>query len=652
MFFNVNFNLLKVSLVASMFFSSIAVGSDESIDFDEMLLDTLEEVSSIATKTKLNIDEMPAFVTILRQNELFEMGIESVYEALGLVPGVELSIEASGAKQVVFRGVKEKGKINLMIDGIKINNAYRGSIYHYLDFPVELIDRIEVIRGPGSVIYGSNAIVGVINIITLNSIDGGNSSIFTQTGSYDSLKGGFHVVKDLDFLHVSMDSYYQKNNKAIVVGPDKAGLYGDTDESLKDYAVGLHVNSGNFNLNARLKKSDIGLYYGIGNYLTPDDNSEYSVNKTQFLELSYQNELNSKNSYSVNLGLSKYEQYVSTRFAPMFGGITYKTDYAEKSRYVKTDFKTKQIKKHDIVVGAEYIKSSSLREKINITNHPLLNPTYLIDPNINREIFSLYVNDQIEVTDRLDISAGIRYDNYTDFGDAISPRVGLVYALSDSTNIKTMYSNAFRAPSWVELYADIPGISTGESSLNAETSDTFEIGFVHKFSKESKLRFNMYETHISDVIYRDTSKKYVQSGNNEIYGGELDFDTKLFSNSKLSMNVSYVTIKDKDENTLPDIANTMSNINFLHTFVNGLASNTHLKYTGKRERSSTDTREDLASYIVVNQTLSYRYKTMLFNASVKNLFDEEIYHPADVNTYVNDYLREGRSFWVGAKWNF
>ena len=649
---NVNLNVLKVSLVASIFISSIALGADQSIDFDEMLLESLEEVSTIATKTKLNIDEMPAFVTILRQDELFKMGIHSVYEALGFVPGVELSIEASGAKQVVFRGVKEKGKVNFMVDGVKINNAYRGSIYHYLDFPIELIDRIEVIRGPGSVLYGSNAIVGVINIVTINSLESQSSKLFVESGSYDSVKGGFHIANDFDLLHMSLDSYYHKNNKAIAVGPDKANSYAETDESLKDYSIGLHIEAEKLSLNARLKKSDSGLYYGLGNYLTSDSNSEFIVNKTQFIELAYKNELDAKSSYGVSLGFSKYEQRVNTRYAPLFGDIIYKLDYAEKSTYLNADFSTKIYDNHNMALGAEYINFRSLNEHLNIVNHPSLNPDYIIEPNVRRNIFSLFVTDQIEVTDKLDISAGVRYDNYSDFGDALSPRIGLVYVVSDSTNLKTMYSNAFRTPSWLELYANIPDLSIGDSSLNAEVSDTFEVGIVHKFNSDSKLRLNVYETHISDVIYRNTSKKYVQLGNNEIYGAELDFETKLYSDTAIKMNMTYVTVKDENEDTMPNIANIMSNINILHTFRNGLSSNTYLKYVGSRERSNVDVREDLKSYTVVDQTLSYKYKTINLSATVKNLFDSDVFYPSDINTYNNDYLREGRSFWIRAKWDF
>ena len=148
-------------LVTSLF-------ANENLKLEEDFLSSLDEVSEIATKTKLNIDDTPSFVSVLRSEKLKKLGIENVFQALSLVPGVQLKRETSGVPVVVFRGVTQKGEVKLMVDGVTINNSYRGSIYHYLDFPIEMVERIEVIRGAGSVLYGSGAISGVVNIITKN----------------------------------------------------------------------------------------------------------------------------------------------------------------------------------------------------------------------------------------------------------------------------------------------------------------------------------------------------------------------------------------------------------------------------------------------------------------------------------------------------
>ena len=103
--------------------NSLADSTQDTGPFSDIFQTGLRETNAIATKTKLNVDELPAFVTILYQEDLLRNGINTVFDALSLVPGVELFTEASGIHQVIFRGIKEKGKVKLMLHGIDISNT-------------------------------------------------------------------------------------------------------------------------------------------------------------------------------------------------------------------------------------------------------------------------------------------------------------------------------------------------------------------------------------------------------------------------------------------------------------------------------------------------------------------------------------------------
>lgn len=641
-------NFIKKLFLITLIFSSV-VFCDENIDYDALLLESLDEVSTIATKTKLNIDDMPAFVTILRQDKLLKLGVQDLYEALGLVPGVELSMEKTGAKKVIFRGAKEKGKISLMIDGITINNTYRGSIYHYLDFPIELVDRIEVIRGPGSVIYGSNAMVGIINIITKNTQESESSS-FLKTGSYSTIKGGFNYSLKNSFASFNLDSYYHKNDKRLDAGPDLAGTAKD-DERLKDYSLGIFGKKDHLNFIARYKRSDSGLFYGLGNYLTAADSNEHFINETFFTQLSYENTLSTDLDYTIDLGYNHYKQKIQTQYSPAaYGGIRYSNNYSEQSVYAKTSLHSKQFDSQDIVVGIEYKGSYALHSDLSITNMPVTNT---ITPDVQRQIYSIYINDQISLLKSLDVSAGFRYDHYSDFGDAYSPRVALVYQLSKDTNLKAMYSKAFRAPSWIELYSDIPGVSLGDATLQAATSDTVEAGVIHKVSSETTLKLNAYIYKISNMIYRDpTTRYYTQLGNNKFYGTELEYDGNILRSLYLNLNLSYVTGKDDQGKELTQIANILANANAQYKLSANLTGGSLLKYVGKIKREEGDTRVPLDASFVFDQSFSYKYNSIEFIASIKNLFDEKVKYISEQNTYPNDLEREGRSYWINALWNF
>lgn len=626
-------------------------------DFELSLMEGIEEVSNIATKTRLNIDRTPAFITILYRNTLEAQGIDTVYEALSLIPGVELSIEATGARQIVFRGIKEKGKIKLLVDGVPVNNTFRGSMYHYLDFPAELVDRIEVIRGPGSVLYGSNAINAVINVITRSGSDLADSGLFASTASYAQHKaGGIYTYRN-DQFRLSLDAYRQQSDKRLDAGPDATQTYkGETYEALRDYSAGLRVDTENWHLLARTKDSTQGGTYGGYNFLEQDKHRPGIRNITHSGELTYRT-VSGIHEFELKAGLNHYEQHVDTTFIPQgahpvsaSGDIVYNSGYQESGAYAEMTVKSAVSTDHTLVYGLYSNYTESQQENF-ASNHPLVSSTDIIKPDVTRSIQAAYLQSSYTLSETLDILAGIRADHYSDFGDAVSPRLAAVYSVAPETNLKVMYSRAFRAPSWVELYSRATPISTGDDSLGAETADTFEVGVVTKQDIENLVRFNLFYTNVNDIIYRDTTSYYTQEGTSHFYGGELEYKKQLGLATTMTLNLSYTDGLDREDEAITDIANQTGNLQLTHKFQNRLVSGTDVIYVGPRKRLSSDPRSDLEGYTTLNQTVSYRYHNGVFiSLSVKNLLDADVRYPAADGTFKDDYPREGRTFWLKAAW--
>jgi len=627
------------------------------VSLDDDFLASLDEVSDIASKSKLNIDDMPAFVTILQGKKLELLGVENVYEALSLVPGVELSMEASGAKQVIFRGVKEKGKVKLLVDGVTINNTYRGSMYYYLDFPIEMIDRIEVIRGPGSVLYGSNAISGVISIITKNAKENIPNRLFVGASSSPRYFGGAQTSYNLsENSSLKIDGYYQESDIHVDTGPDKAGTSGESDESLKDYSIGVHLKVDNLTLLARFKQSQTGAAFGLGNVLVPD-NDKGITNTNIFLQMNYEDSINLDMDYKLSLGTGKYRQKVDSRFFthPAKGDVIYDGDYAESNYYGEFLLNSRSFENNRLSIGVRYeyavSDKTALKTYFKPTGDPFIPVEDIIEPDRSRNIFSFYIDDSISLSENIDLIAGLRWDNYSDFGNAFSPRLGLIWRTNTVLNLKMLYSRSFRAPSWIELYASIPKVSVGNSNLDAETADTIEFGTVYRPSSENTLRFNIYATQIDNLIVREATI-YQQHGKNRYYGAEAEWMAALNSESDFKMGLSYVDALDDDNEALPDIANYLANMSFLYEFSSGITSGSVVKYVSSRKRQEGDERETLDGYFLVDQTFTYQYDTLSISASVKNIFDEQYEYPAAPKTYRDDYPRLGRSAVISAKWEF
>lgn len=613
-------NLLLITLLSFTLFAN------NTLDLESDFLNSLDEVSEIATKTKLNIDDTPSFVTVLHSDKLMKLGIDNVFEALGLVPGVQLKKEASGVPVVIFRGVTQKGEVKLMVDGVTINNSYRGSIYYYLDFPIELVKRIEVIRGAGSVLYGSGAISGVINIITKSSEKNFKNKFFLSAGTYNSAKSGAIFSSDIGETKISVDGYYQKNNKEVYVKPNPSGYYGDSDRHLKDYSIGVNISNGNLSFLSRIKKSNIGNAYGVLYVLDKDNNKKSDTNRFISTQFSYKNNFNKQNRFSILAGYTNYKQDVDIEHY-MLGFID--TQFEERSYYTELNFISKSLDNNELLIGGKFESAKTITSQVSAGK------PYISDPSLSRDITSIYLNDTYTLSSNIDISAGIRYDNYSDFGNSYSPNLGVVYRYNNQLRFKAIYSHSFRAPSWLEL--------TSNTNLEAETSRSIETGIIYKPNSKNLLRINFYSSSIKDMIVKDMStSEYVQNTKNKFRGTELEY---LYTpNSKMEINLfaSYIKAKSENGDNLPDVANILTSTSFTYKHDSGITLGSLLKYVSKSKRSSIDTRADMPDSIIFDQSISYNFNNIVASLVIKDLFDAGTYYALPKNNYEQDYNDDGR----------
>ncbi len=608
------------------------LSSNDTLEIGDDFLATLDEASEIATKTKLNIDDTPSFVTVLHSSKLKKLGIVNVFQALGLVPGVQLKREASGVPVVVFRGLDEKGEVKLMVDGVVINNNYRGSSYYYLDFPLEMIDRIEVIRGAGSTLYGSNAMSGVINIITNGSQKDNANSAFVGAGSYGKLQGGALVSTKIKDIKFALDAYYQKSEKTIFIEPNTSLLTGDSDRHLEDYSVGLNISDEYFEFLGRIKESDIGNAYGILGVLDTQREKYNNKNRSLFTQFSYKNNFDRNNKLSFQVGYNNYKQLAKAEH-----GIirSIDADYEESSYFTQLDFTSNYFSNNKLLIGARYESADTDKSSWSIASGAI---APISNPNFSRKITALYFEDTYNATKDFDISAGLRYDNYSDIGDNYSPNLGLVYRLTKEIKLKARYSDAFRAPSWVEL--------TSNPNLKPEKSYGFEAGTIFEPNSQNLLRVNFYLYEVKDMIKKDLiTRKYVQNAQNEFYGAELEYIYSPTNQLEVDFLASYVKAKDNKarHKDLAGIANVLASTFLTYETDSGFIFGSLLKYVSKSSREETDTRPDMDDSFVFDQTISYIYKDFTASLILKDLFDTHTYYALPKNSYMQDFDDGGRN---------
>ena len=642
------FLLISVSLIAS------------ENDFLN-LLDDLENASKIATRSKLNIDKTPAIVSILHAKELKKLGIVSLYEALETVPGIEVSMGTGGGKQINMRGNKSliRDKLKLMINGVSVNSELTGSIFFYLDYPIELIERIEVIRGPASALYGSFANIGVVNVITKNATDS-NGVVFTKINSEGYATLGFEKQFTLDNIKVALDGFSTHNNKSREYGPYTGISSQSSFTSYEDFdvqSVGVNIELDNdISLNSRVLQRDAENYYGYADWPIVQDPKRLKATSITS-EFRYSPKLNKNTSMDLKAGYREYEFAGKSRYVPysILGNphdLIIRGYYREEGFYSDIAFTHKK-DKHQILFGgyASTSKIASITYDINdITSSEATNIRVTnIKPGVSRDQYAFYLHDIYSISPELTFNIGGRYDYYSDADSSFSPKLALVYNKSNEDSYKLMYQRSFRTPSFIELYG-IESPYVGDESLKSETIDTIEFAYSHQSSLNNRFTWNIFYSDMKNFVNRQNGSVFFNDEKIRSLGTELEWQFPILDSSKFKSNYSYIHIENENGERLPFIANHLANVMLFTQWTREFSSGTTLRYISKQHREAADTRTDLDGYKRVNQTFTYSHKDFTFQAAIKNLFNEAIVFPAEMKTYENDLIRDGRTFWFSVGW--
>lgn len=237
----------------------------------------------------------------------------------------------------------------------------------------------------------------------------------------------------------------------------------------------------------------------------------------------------------------------------------------------------------------------------------------------------------------MNIELGLRYDNYSDFGDNIYPNAGLVYRANDALSLKLKHSHSFRAPSWTELY----GLS-GNPDLEAETSDKTEFGLVYKHNEKSRVSLNVYHAYIEDYIIK-VANTYTQDSKLNLNGAELDLYYSPKHNLELDFLASYTDATDKDGNKIDEITQLLTTSSLIYTSDLGLVFGSTIRYKNT---------EDMDNKAIFDQSISYNYKEFNIELIVKNMFDSKVvYYDANHNS-TNPIKDAQRVVLINTSWEF
>lgn len=656
---------ITLSLTLSLAFSHAAMAEDHSSAY---LLDDLGEQTSIATRTKLNIDYAPGTVSILHSDNLIAHGARTVWEALAQVPSFEISIDETGNRQVLVRGVGRtytSGNVKLLLNDVPLNSELLSLANPLLNMPVEQVERIEVIRGPGSAIYGESAYMGVVNVVTRKQ----GQRVFAALGDKGAVAGGGVLELNDAERQLNMNlnvAGWKRDGGGLRAGEDAGYSEGFPAESNApglandkyNYKSALfNLNIQKFSLAAQWLEDGAGDHFGINSYLPPDTRRIVTRQRQRSVEARQLFSLSDELQAEFRLGWGDYTRRRDRMFLyPVGIGLDDYTyldmNYREQRMNAAFDLAWEK-ERNTWLLGWVFNKIDV--QEANSKYNDAESSNWL-DLNQKRLISSVTLQDQFRATDTLTFTAGLRNDRYNDVGSSTTPRLAAVWQAAPGHVLKAQYAEAFRAPTFYEMrFGD---------QIKPEKIATRELGYTYR-QGGGIVRVTAFDSSLKQQIIFDENVGYFNLAGASSSRG-LEFEVERWLNQALKIDSNLALIRTRDYHTgqpTPGAASRLFNLGMEWHPENELTVDLRLRHVGPRYREVGDLRDKLAGYNTVDLTataFNAGYRGLTLRAGIKNLFNQTIKVPSTIDIYVypapnySEDLRmtEGRSTWAQLTYSF
>lgn len=498
-----------------------------------------------AAKAGQSLASAPTAVRIITREDIRTYGHRTLGEALRSLPGLSISndrtdvyLDARGySPPLIFNT-----RVLVLIDGERINESIYDSANVGGEFPldVDLIERIEYAPGPGSAIYGRNAMFGVVNVITRSGHSFNGGELSAEYGGFDTYEArgsfGQRFESGVEML-VSATGFDR-------AGPDHPPTFDSArswDSELSHNVFGK-LSYGPWRVEAGYNDRRKGVW---------DDASDHQTRL--FLVTSLEEKI--ADDWSVFLRLGYHQSSYFGRY-PYFDEQGIQQDYIERSASAWWDGEARVSytgwERHRWMLGAEFQHNYRTLMQTSSTGSGYDGPapTYRYSDLLG----GLYLQDEFELTDSLTLLAGLRYDQHP-FGSRINPRVGLTWRALDDTTLKLLWGSAYRPPNLYERVGmptpPSPGQDEQRIRLRSETIDSFELTLEHLLTPATRLIGSLYRYQLHNVLttgYPGTNDPYTYSNAGHIAGQGLELSGEHRFENGVRLNLSY-TFQDVEDPT-------------------------------------------------------------------------------------------------------
>ena len=661
----------------------------------------LDEIVTIGTKTNSSIQELPMQVSVIDKEDIKNSGASSVGDILNSEGGIYLKTSGSNGASMSIRGMAQSDTL-ILIDGKRVNGEF-SKTYELDRIPAGIIERIEIVKGSASLLYGSDAMGGVVNIITKkstkpfegdvtlthgknkNAID---TNVMGTVGNTSYKLYGNYLKRDNFGKNETTDvkvmqSNVEKSPSTLTGSGNWATLKANLKDSYivnHDYQDEIELNS--FGVSLAQKINDALTLKGDISYLKEEKNAQYisGMYETNYIASgstkikskyipAEQFDNNERQTYSFGFEYApsnelflqynhNFSQYDKDRkvYTPLWQELGYASKEASIS---SVNISTIKHYTHDVMATYKFSQNSKITTGAEQRQTDVVSTAYNVD---DRKYTGGFIQHEYKPFDKLNLVYGARYDKDSNGEDETSLSFGTTYEIAQNTKIKANYSQGFRTADDRELYvnqtspngkkmlgATVIDTTSGKTTtwdVKPETSETIEIG-LSTGGELFGFELSIFQTDIKDRITQLTTTNYTSFENlsdSQIKGYESAL--KMAPIDSFMAKITYSSIDAKNETNnkkltyTPETLASLS-LNFFPT--QKLEIKTITKYTGEQTNSDD---EKVPSYTLTNLKMTYTdvIKNIDIFGGVDNLFGESL--PEDLGAI------EKANYYVGMKYKF
>ncbi len=633
---------------------------------EEDALSELEQALSVKINTAARYEqtaaEAPSSVSILTAEDIKRFGYETLSDALGSISGFYISYD----RNYSFIGVRGfsrpsdfNNRIRILVNGHTICESMDGTTFagSELAMTMDAVERIEIVRGPGSALYGTGAMLAVINIVTKDSRTLDGLEVSTSSGSFGSRDISAVFSKD-----PSSTSHLTLTGRVADSDGRKSLYFREFDLATSNHGIAERLDWEKrhaFTADLQLGKWKVNALYSSREKAIPtasyettfNDERSRSQDRYGFVEALYQTPL----AATLQMTLRAYfDKYVYRGWWPYEQEMAYDRMQGE---IIGTEAQLI----FDVASNQRILGVAEFQGQVK-SQYEYWGDISGLYTDINEpyNVVSLTVQDEYRPSRELSLFAGLRYDSYQRQGSYTAPRLGIVYAPTNRTSVKAMYGQAFRVPTNMERFYEDPNAGWKPNlNLDAENIVTRELALEHQLSRDFQLSSSVYSYRISKLLdpVTDPTDSLIQLrniGSADAYGVELGLRALLSHGFSAFANYTYERTSGSDvDGQLSNSPLNMVKFGVWSSFLRHFSGSAQMNYQSRRK---TVNGTETGAFLLTDLQLQLEPKSShpsafgsmlnrtLLSFRVRNLFDQSYSHPGGFEHAEDAIPQDGRTY--------